>query len=573
MRHAAKIAIAGLAGAFLAVSCRFSDAPLWHDQLQADSPCYRVDLLDGLDETSTTELRDLFQCLNHNGHFSSLEPTVDSLETQGRGGQAAGIDVARAVNAMPEADIDLFALAGVALDLLRQDDRPIDEILDLVLELIYGVRASRVHNGITLTDPAALGRGLLVPLAPVLPAMADALLDDNLRAAVWAGELLADPETKRWVRTFDSLASSTRPSVRDPMQDLLPDLGEAIDAAHSPSNDRWSDATGDSLRDVVVAFTLGIKNGTPIIEVITPEADEILGDPVVRATLPGELEKLHDVGHLQRVPEEVRWLASVDSDGESLSPSELSALASLARLLHDTNRPMVCSLDVWVTVLEVDLGNLAVAILEAIADQDPALVGGGAGLLGTIVGWDLTESLLDFIADTEVCPVLTTDVVDDLGALDLVYDDRADDTLALFIRLLNVLKYGQQSRIPAFVDLASDLHATGAMPPIEEVIRDLGDEPLIDDVIDLVPVLVDPDDHGITAGSDNAADLQDLLGVALWVFERDGGRTGWEVMRPLVQAVVAQQGTWEATDHAGALLSDTSSQTAHLRTCSTCWSL
>jgi hypothetical protein len=315
---------------------------------------------------------------------------------------------------------------------------------------------------------------------------------------------------------------------------------------------------------VVAAFTLGIKNGPPIIEVISPEADEILGDPVVRATLPAALEDLHDQGHLQQVPKEVRWLASVDSDGESLSPNELSGLASLARLLHDTNRPMVCSLDVIVTVIEVHLGNLAVTMLETIADQDPDLVGGGAGLIGTIVGWDLSETLLYAIADTEVCPVLTTDVVDDLGALDLVYDDSADDTLAVFIRLLNVLKYGQQSRIPAFVDLTSDLHSTGAMPPIEEVIRDLGDEPLLDDVIDLVPVLVDPDDHGIAAGSQPAADLQDLLGAALWVFERDGGQTGWEQMRPLVQAVVEQPGTWAATANAGPLLADQGSQTAHL---------
>jgi len=565
MRRAAHIAIAGLAGAFIAVvSCGFPNKPSWHDQLQADSPCYRVDLSDGLDETSTTELRDLFQCLNHQGQFSSLEPTVDALEAIGREGQPAGIDVARAVNAMPEADIDPFALAGVALDLLQQDDRPIEEILDLVLELTYGVRAWRVHNQVTLTDASALRGGLLVPLAPVVPAAAEALLDDDLRAATWAGDLLSDPETKRWVRTFDSMAASTQPSVRDPMRDLLPDLGEAIGAAHSPSNDRWSEASGDSLRDVVTAFTLGVKGGPPIIEAISPEAAEILGDPVVRATLPGALEELYDKGHLQDVPEEVRWLASVDSDGGSLSPTELSGLASLARLLHDTNRPMVCSLDVWVTVIEVDLGNLAVSILETIADQDPDLVGGGAGLLGIIVGWDLSEAILDGIAETGVCPVLTKDVVDDLGALDLVYDDSLHDTLVVFIRLLNVLKHGQESRIPAFVDLASDLHSTSGMPPIEGVIRDLGDEPLMDDAIDLVPVLVDPDDHGIAAGSERPADLQDLLGAALWVFERDGGRTGWEQMRPLVQAVVAQPGTWEATAHAGTLLEDEGSRAAHL---------
>ena len=52
--------------------CEFHDAgDDWHDQLVPDSPCYRVDLLDGLSEANTDELHDLYDCLDQ-GNFTAL---------------------------------------------------------------------------------------------------------------------------------------------------------------------------------------------------------------------------------------------------------------------------------------------------------------------------------------------------------------------------------------------------------------------------------------------------------------------------------------------------------------------
>lgn len=552
-------------GAFAAglgalASCALPEGDAWYDQLEADSPCYRVDLADGLDEASTAEVQDLFACLDHHGHLASMRPSAAALDLPARDGDAAGIALARAVNEMDELDLDPFALAGVALDLLEAEDRPVDEVLDLALEAIYGVRAGRVRSGLDLTDPEALERGLLAPLAPVLPRAAGALLDDDLQAAEWAGDLLASPEARRWVLTADALARSPREDVR--VHTVLPHLGDALLAMRSPGNDLWPDASGDSLKDVVRAFTLGVKGGPPVLDAIAPETAAILGDSATRTLLQSKVVALEDDGTLARATEQLTWLVSVDTEGDPIGPGELSAFARLARMLHATNRPMRCEIDLGFTTLEPDLGNLAVTILETIAEQDPDTVQSGLSIVSTVLGWSLTDPVLELVAESGVCPALTREVVADLHAVDVLYDERAYDVLVAFVEVLDALKRGEDSRIPDFADLASDLHATGAIPPVEEALRDTGRQPLVLDLVALAPVLADPGRFGLAAGPERAADLQDVLSALLWVVEADGGRTGWDRMRPLVQAIVVEPGTWEAVANLGTLLDDEASQAA-----------
>lgn len=556
-----RLALASLpAGLVLAfVACSVPDKPSWRDQLQADSPCYDVNLLDGLDESSTAELRDLYDCVNASRNFDSLQASIDGLERPSRDGVPAGVEVARTVNAMSAVDIDPFALAGVALDLLRADDRPIEEFLDVGLELIYGIPSFRVRAGqIDLTAPSALERGVLSPAAPVLGVAATAMLDDDLEMAKFTGELLGDPETKRWIRTFGSYVASSDARVRDPVKELPGELGQLVVATRDGANDHYPGTSGDSLRDLADVFA----GDDPLLDDVSDEADAMLGDIVVRTQLETRLVGWHRDGRLDTLAEQVAWMASVDVDGASLDRGEVSGLHALIRLLHDTNRPMRCSLDLWVTDLEIDLGNLAVTILKLLADQNPDTVQTGVGILGTIIDWGLSEAVMNEIADSGVCPTLTRQVVHDLRSIDLIYDDRVYDLLVVFIDALNLLENGQTDHIPDLADLSGELYAGGGLEPVEELIRDVAAEPAIDHVIDLVPVLADPDAYGIEAGEDDAVDLHDALSIATWLFEPgDGGETGWERVQPLVTPVLAEDATWTVVGNAATLAATDDTQT------------
>lgn len=532
------------------VACTIAGPPDWRDQLAADSPCYDVDLSDGLDEASTAELRDTYACINASGNFGALSASVDALEARSRDGVPAGVEVARAVNRLPDAGVDPWVLASVAVEALRADDQPFDDWLDVGLELTYGTSAARVRAGhVDLDDPAALNAGVLAPLAPAIGAGAGAMLDDDLAAAAIAGELVADPETKRWLRSFAAMADSDDDAVAGPIGRLLPDLGDAIAAARDD---------GDSLRDAADVFVGG---DDPLLAEMAPEAYAILDDVVVRTQLEREIVAWSDDGTLRDVPGQLVWMTSVDVDGGTLTSGEVSGLHALIRLLHDTNQPMKCSLDTWFGDLEIDLGNLAVAILNQLADTDPDTIRTGVDLLGGIIDADLSQDILEEVAESRVCPVLTEQVVHDLKVIDLVADDRAYDLLVVFTGTLAVLKYGETDHIADFADLATTLYGGGGVEPVEALIRDAGTSEVVYDVLDLVPVFADPGAYGISAGDDPAVDLQDALTAAVWLVEPDAdGVTGFSRLQPLVAAVLAEDGTWAAIGHLGAVLAEDGSR-------------
>jgi hypothetical protein len=81
-------------------------------------------------------------------------------------------------------------------------------------------------------------------------------------------------------------------------------------------------------------------------------------------------------------------------------------------------------------------------------------------------------------------------------------------------------------------------------------------------VVDLVPVLLDPRAYGLVAGDEEAADLQDALGLMVWVFEaNDEGQTGWDRVHPLVSPVLAEGPTWVTVGNAAELLTTPDTQT------------
>ena len=95
------------------------------------------------------------------------------------------------------------------------------------------------------------------------------------------------------------------------------------------------------------------------------------------------------------------------------------------------------------------------------------------------------------------------------------------------------------------------------------IVEVFGKHRMVDDIVALVPVLADPAAYGVTAGPDPAVDLQDALGVMIWMFEPDNGETGFEQMQPLIEPIMQEDGLWVTMGNAGRLLSDDESQLAN----------
>jgi hypothetical protein len=108
----------------------------WQDQLQAESPCYDVNLLDGLDHESTVELWHLFECLNYDGHFDAWLPVVETIDVSTASDRPIGLALIDVLDALPTVDLDPFLLADTLLSSLQDEERPIESTLNLILELI-----------------------------------------------------------------------------------------------------------------------------------------------------------------------------------------------------------------------------------------------------------------------------------------------------------------------------------------------------------------------------------------------------------------------------------------------------
>jgi hypothetical protein len=510
----------------------------WYEQLEADSPCYRVNLLDGLDESSTSEVDDLFDCLNYHEHLLALQASKDALNVNSRDGVPGAIEFARTVNAV---ELDLSALTDTSLGMLDNPDIPADALLDMVLELLYGSPATTVRGSdFGLSSPVQLEAGVVVPLQDLIPEMAGKLLDEDLSSLHWISDIVAHEKTRDWALFANAVIEAELTT------DWLWHLGDLIAASKNGANDRWQQASGDSIRDLVDATFEGSE---PLIDAIQPEVTGILSDSTARRQLPAVLQQLHDEGHLQQLPMELSWMVSVNVQGESLSSGELSALASFIRLLATTNEPMSCSLDLWITSLEVDLGNVAIAFLELLADANPDVAQTSFGLLGGLLGWEFSEWALDEIAASGVCPTLTPQVMDDLQAVDVLYEPEAYSVLSSFIELMAWLKYAKTNQLYNFADLVTDLHESEAVPPAEELIRDVGTQPLMADVTDFLPTLINP------AASQIDTDIQfdDLVDVLVGTLDPVDG---WKNAEALLKTGLQSDDTWELLNRSALLLAD-----------------
>ena len=535
----------------------------WRDQVTPSGACWEVDLSDGLDDSSTDELHALYDCLNQAGDFEALRATVDAFDDAGRDGDPLGFDLARLLARSTEIGADPAALLDLAIDLLEQDPatgtRPIEVLLHTTVELIYGLPYVTIAATGPESGVSALDQGVVRPLLPVVGAVATAVLDDGQDIPDLMASVAADPALADLSCSVLGLWASEDPTLAALNARLLADLGAAMAASQVADNDRWASASGDSLRDLsdLLLLTTAGDGQTPL-EAMSPALLELVADDDLVGALAATLAQAGDDGLLEPLPAELLHLVEVDANGDRLgSTTADSALVALLRLLSAGNTEVSCSLDYWVGSLDVDLGNLSVALLQVLAEQDPDAVESGVSLLGQVLGWSFTQGTLELIADSGVCPVIDDQLLADLAAVDRLNDSEVTHLTPLLLAgLADVHAAGDEDHIPALVELLHLVWARGAAPPIEELTRDLATSALAGDAVILLRVAIDPSglDTSLCADDAHPVDLVDLAGLVRATLDEGAGETPLVTLHPALVAVASSTGTWTALHNLGALL-------------------
>ncbi|MDP2309486.1 MAG: hypothetical protein Q8P18_25920 [Pseudomonadota bacterium] len=528
----------------------------WRAQLEPSGPCYAANLLDGLDTLSTAETHAVFACLNGSGAIEAYAPIDLALDGETREG-AAGLVLARWIAALPMADLSLGRLVDDAVDLLA-DPSGVFDALHVGLELIYGKPWPWLGASVPFNSQSALDAGLLVPAFPVMGAMAGAVLDEDLAPLSPLADAARSDFTARLVWTVAGVGASTDPTLAALATDWAPDVSDALARLADPGNDRWSGASGHSLRDLATLLFTREGDSRIALDHLAEPLAPLLADTRLRDALELVLRDQADAGRLDVLPAQVLYLATVDARAGTLTSGEDSALVSLLRLLHDANTEVDCSVDLVFFDVEISLGNLSVELLQLLARQSPATVDGGVGLLGDLLGVSLTDDLLTAVADSGVCPVIDTQLVSDLHAIDRLADPQTDELLFVLLDALAALD--DRGQVPALVETVAEAHELGLVPPVEELLRDTADTALATDLLALLPTLLDPwayHDPGYFPAGTPPLDFTLAWDTAAFVLTADTtGESPLAALAGPMKAALAQSGTWTTLGALGALLAE-----------------
>ncbi len=411
----------------LLVACATAPGGSWRASFEPSSPCLAVDLTDGLDTESMEELRGLFACLDDQGHLAALGPTVAALERPALDGVPAGLHVARAAGAMLATGVSW----DEPLSILEGADAMV------VVDLTLGVEG-----------PADASEGVLTPLAPVLPRVAQVLHADSRL------DLLVDglSQHEALLAALTSLGRSSHPDDVDlriaVADDLLTML--TLDEANLTA-ELWLGGEPDLASSLV----------EPTAALLGPEPRRNL---VSRATLDWA-----ERGLLDAALAGAAYLGTVDAHGQPVSPDS-SVLAAGTRLLAQGDAPLECSLDLLVVDLDlVSLPNLSLALLSTVASMDPESAAEGLDLLALLFDSAIAEWMLRAAIDNGACTGLTHTMLDDVEALAQLSSSQAGPLLVVAIEMLQLLDDEPARR--SLLDLVVAAHSSealeGALPVLQ----------------------------------------------------------------------------------------------------------
>ena len=529
----------------------FESGSDWSTQVEPGGPCYAFNFLDGVEAGSNAEFHSAFACLNRQGMVEPLSPLDVALDAPTRSGNVGGNLVELMSAAGNASDV---SLAGVLDSVLGAfDDREgAERVLRLALELVYASGIDELGTAVSLNSETSLGNGLLVPLVETAGFVAATILDDDRAALGPVSDVLRSQETRRWLWTLALLEDAPDADVAA-LATLWPSIAaQVIERTSDSSNDMDPGETSNSLRDLVTSMLAG----DAVLDV-AGAAEPILDDTFTRDQLAAWVQDENAAGRWENLGDGVLYLASVDPNGGALSAGEDSALVALVRLFHDTNQPVECTIDLWVTDVHIDLGNLAVAILQTLAQTDPGTAANGVDLLGDTLGLPLTDAALQTLADSGVCPVIDDQVVSDLSAIDRLSDPATDDLLVSLLGLLAAA----DDHIDSIADVATAMHDDRLVDPLEEVLYDVGGTSASREILAAVPGLLDPDRGQATDEFPAGVRPVDFDAVCDLVQEATA-QGNYEALSPVINVAVGRESTWTAMGNATHLLTTGGTETS-----------
>ena len=519
------------------------------DDVEASGPCWAVNLADGLDEASSDELHALYACLNRTGALQPLHDVDVALESPGRDGASAALELSQLVNTLLETRLQPATMVDGLVDWLRTDPQ-VEPWVEIGVELVYArpyaVLAEEPAEA--LAAPEALAGGVVHPALGLAPALAGSLLDHDPTLPATLFGLVKTQSARDLTCTLAGIVESEDSTVVALEARLLPDLGALIQATANPANDLWSGSQGSSLRDVAVAVLVS-RNGQPsFVRAQAAPLHALLSDAALVEPLEGALAQSVRDGTLDDLFSGLAYLSRVDAEGGSLHTDEDSALTVLLRLLAAADKEIDCGFL---------SGNLAVLLLDAIADLDPSLVQSGLGLLGDVLGIEAVELLLDLINEGICDGAITDGILTDLGAMNRLSDAEAGELLDVLVPLVGAVRAGggsESGRLPEVVSLLRAAHEAELGPPLGGLLLDVEGTAFLDDVVDAVPLILEPDVLSVDSCPLDSDPLD--LPAALHLLDAALAAPGApiEELAPLLDTALAADESWQALDHAALLL-------------------
>ena len=530
--------------------CSFLDQQSnWSEQLDPSGPCWEVNLVNGLDESDTSELHNLFECLNQSGNFDAFIILDETLETPDRNGNPLGMALIKASNQLPTSGYDVFGITGKLIEIIQTYQSNTDLFLESTVEMIYGTPYHHIDEDFDLDSESALEQGPAVAFIMLASETASVVLDEGQAVPDRIVEIIDSDVGQDGICQLAGLVHTDDAELAGVAERLVPAIADAWIRSNNTANNLWQGDSGNSIRDLLDEARFG-QDGSFIHTVQTP-LTSILQDSRVQTNTKQVLLDAARNDYLEHLPTQVLYLANVDPHGiplTSSSSSGISALQAGARLIANSNMELECE----VLGFEFEFDNMATSILRELAERDADDVTEGLELISSLLGSRLTQAVAEEIADSGVCPAINRQMLSDLKVINRLQDPAVGDLVIVVHGMLDaVYDQGNYNRLPEVVDILSALHEEGLTPAIDELLRDIGPSPFSQDVSTWIATLNDPNALQVDACPEGAEpyDFDQLWETAADVLTEDASSP----LKPIGIHLLQSDRLWTFIDRSSAL--------------------
>lgn len=459
----------------------------------SESPCFDVNLADGLSETDPRELLSLYRCLDAGGGYAELEDVVvaaSQMRTRD------DVEISREVGALTREAlqrVDVVSFLRQASALLREEDAFLLHVVHTFAEWGYGrpwpeVEGAFASGGAHLAGGQAVEGGLLRQLLLTMPTFATLSLDDPRRHEVWAAvaETARRAEVQSALFTLMTLVEADADGL---FAHVAPDFALYFGAALAPGGT-------DTLVDLVRALgrqSPDLQGSTAIVAIQRP-VHQLLRDEDLVSDVVAAIGALHADGALMALPAQLAPLCAMDSQGGALDAGEESAFEAALLLLEAADQSVGCGF--------LSTQSLSRTLLSTVASWDGALV---SDLV--VLSEELVNAVLG-VAEL-ACWGLDDGVRERLPALVRLAESGALEALVPLLAAVDRHPGGTS----ALVDAVSIFVRGGAADEFSEHARRVLDGPFLSNVFDIIGRFVSPTDPRARA------DLLDLLALVRFLVE------------------------------------------------------